>query len=143
MTQILYSKPIVDLEVGELKNAIQTLSSPPKLKVILVGSNPSSKIYVRRKKEFCEKIGAECEIIQKNDNFTPEELESLLRDVNQDDSVNGCLVQLPFLNNLMALTFKNLSLPKKMLMGSTKIISFQFTKKPLATFYFHVLLLES
>ena len=129
MTQILYSKPIVDLEVGELKKAIQALNSPPKLKVILVGSNPSSKIYVRRKKEFCEKIGAECEIIKKNDDFTPEELKTLLKEINHDDSVNGCLVQLPLPAQFDGFDFQELISPQKDVDGFHKDNIFSIYKK--------------
>ncbi len=129
MTQILYSKPIVDSELGELKDAIKTLKNAPKLKVILIGNNPSSKIYVKRKKEFCESIGAICEIIQKNDDFQPLELESLLCNINKDDEINGCLVQLPLPPQFDGFNFQELISPLKDVDGFHKDNIFSIYKK--------------
>ena len=78
MTLILKASEIVLQQTEQIKAQIKELSGPPVLKVVLIGDNPSSKIYVKRKKEFCEKIGAICEIITKDKNFTPDELKTLL-----------------------------------------------------------------
>lgn len=67
----------------------------PSLVVILVGNNPASQTYVRKKKESCESLG----IIHRQINFsedTPEQdVLHMIDDLNNDDTVDGILVQLP------------------------------------------------
>ena len=113
MTLILKAKEIISLHTNQIQAKIKELSTPPKLKVILVGDNPSSKIYVNRKKEFCEKIGAVCEIIYRDDSFSKEELKALLTEINHDNSVHGCLVQLPLPKQFENFDFQHLISPKK------------------------------
>jgi methylenetetrahydrofolate dehydrogenase (NADP+) / methenyltetrahydrofolate cyclohydrolase len=113
MTQVLYSKPIVSQEINGLKDDISKLSQKPNLKVVLIGNNPSSKIYVKRKKEFCEKIGALCEIIHEDESFSTQQLKNLLIEINNDKSVHGCLVQLPLPKKLDGFNFQELISPQK------------------------------
>ena len=113
MTTILKAKEIVDLQTEKIKSQIAKLSFSPKLKVILIGNNPNSKIYVKRKKEFCEKIGAKCEIIERDQNFSPDELKKLLSEINRDPNTHGCLVQLPLPSQFKGFDFQHLISPDK------------------------------
>ena len=82
-----------------LKEKVDLLKSEgkriPKLVVILVGDNPASQTYVRNKEIGCAYVGFESEIIRLEESTTQEELENRIQDLNQDDSVDGILVQLP------------------------------------------------
>ncbi len=113
MAKILVSKPVVDRQISDLQNRVAKLGTTPKLKVVLIGENPSSKIYVRRKKEFCEKIGALCEIIERDNSFTPDELTELLKNINEDPNTHGCLVQLPLPEQFHNFDFQHIILPSK------------------------------
>ncbi len=88
------SKQIKDelkLEVAELKEkGIQTC-----LAVIQVGKDPASTVYVNNKKKACAYIGIESKAFELEETITEEELISLIQKLNEDDSVNGILVQLP------------------------------------------------
>ncbi|MEX2478877.1 MAG: bifunctional methylenetetrahydrofolate dehydrogenase/methenyltetrahydrofolate cyclohydrolase FolD [Gracilimonas sp.] len=72
----------------------------PFLQVILVGDDPASKVYTGAKTRACEDVGIEThtEILQ--DTISAKELKSIIRKYNQDDSVDGILVQLPLPNHL-------------------------------------------
>lgn len=65
------------------------------LAVIQVGADPASSVYVRNKKLACEYIGIESLAYELPEETTQEELLSLIDKLNQDDHVNGILVQLP------------------------------------------------
>jgi methylenetetrahydrofolate dehydrogenase (NADP+)/methenyltetrahydrofolate cyclohydrolase len=72
----------------------------PFLQVILVGDDPASKVYTGAKTRACEEVGIEThtEILQ--DTISAKELKSIIRKYNQDESVDGILVQLPLPNHL-------------------------------------------
>jgi methylenetetrahydrofolate dehydrogenase (NADP+)/methenyltetrahydrofolate cyclohydrolase len=85
-------KKQLKLRVGELK--IKS-GSVPGLAVVLVGDDPASAVYVRMKGKGCEETG-----IRSFQHILPgrtsePELLSLIDQLNNDDKVNGILVQLP------------------------------------------------
>ena len=67
----------------------------PHLVVILVGDNPASVSYVTGKAKASEAVGIRNTTIRKPESISEEELLSLIRELNADDSVDGILVQLP------------------------------------------------
>ncbi len=83
-------------EVDELKK--QNIF--PKLAVIMVGDDPSSKIYVRNKSKACEEVGIEYEEYILNDETIMEELVDLIEKLNNDDKIHGILVQSPIPKHL-------------------------------------------
>ena len=67
----------------------------PRLAVIMVGDDPSSKIYVRNKSKACEEIGIEYEEHLLNSDITMQELLGLIEELNIRPDVNGILLQSP------------------------------------------------
>lgn len=67
----------------------------PHLAVILVGNNPSSISYVTGKSKACDYVGIKNTTITLEDTCSEEELLSLIDKLNNDDLVDGILVQLP------------------------------------------------
>ena len=65
------------------------------LAVVQVGNDPASSIYVGNKKKACEYIGIRSLSYELPESTTQEELLALVDQLNQDDRVNGILVQLP------------------------------------------------
>ena len=63
--------------------------------MILVGNDPASSIYVNNKKKACEFCNIKSLSYELNENTSEEELLKLIDKLNDDDSVNGILVQLP------------------------------------------------
>ena len=67
----------------------------PHLVVILVGDDPASVSYVTGKAKASEVVGIRNTTIRKPETITEDELLSLIRQLNGDDTVDGILVQLP------------------------------------------------
>ena len=65
------------------------------LAVIQVGNDPASSVYVNNKKKACAYIGIESEVLKHDDTFSEAELLAEIARLNNDDSVDGILVQLP------------------------------------------------
>ena len=103
MAQILDGKALANKIHLELKQRITELTidkRPPGLAVLMVGDNPASAAYVRNKERACAKVG----IASFNRHFPAQtsqlELERVISELNQDDRVDGILVQLPLPDHL-------------------------------------------
>ncbi len=67
----------------------------PGLAVILVGEDPASQIYVRNKEKACGQVGIRSTVLRLPETTTQQELEDLIRRFNEDENVDGILVQVP------------------------------------------------
>jgi len=67
----------------------------PHLAAILIGDSPASKAYVGHKVKACAKAGFESSLIEREGDISQEELLDIVRELNDDDSVDGFIVQLP------------------------------------------------
>lgn len=108
MTQILDGKALAQQIQADLAQQIQalapTVGRPPGLAVIMVGDNPASAAYVRAKERACDRIG-----VTSFGQHLPEEvpyfrISGLIQELNQDNRVDGILVQLPLPNSLDAVS---------------------------------------
>jgi len=78
-------------EVAALKEKGVT----PGLAVVLVGEDPASKVYVGSKEKACIALGMYSEVHRLPENTTEQELLALIDKLNNQNSINGILVQLP------------------------------------------------
>lgn len=99
-TLIIDGKKIAQEKQAQLKQEIETFARKPQLSVILVGDNPASVIYVNNKKKAAQKVGIDSEVYQLSPVITQDALESFIKNLNNDDSVDGILVQLPLPKHL-------------------------------------------
>lgn len=67
----------------------------PHLVVILVGEDPGSVSYVTGKAKASTEVGVKNTTIRKSDDISEEELLAIIDELNEDDEVDGILVQLP------------------------------------------------
>src|SRR3954462_1755125 len=67
----------------------------PGLAVVLIGDNPASEVYVRRKVRACEEVGLHSEVVRFPGDATQEELVARLAKLNADARIHGIIVQLP------------------------------------------------
>jgi len=72
----------------------------PGLAVILVGNDPASEVYVRGKRRDCEEIGFHSVFQHLSSNVAQSDLEARVRDLNDDPSIDGILVQSPLPEHL-------------------------------------------
>ena len=68
---------------------------PPHLAAVLVGDNPASQVYVRNKVRSCERIGFASTLIKKKADLSQHALIEIVHQLNEDDDVDGFIVQLP------------------------------------------------
>lgn len=86
-----------------LKTEVESLKQngiTPKLAVIMVGDNASSKIYVRNKSKACEEIGIAYEEFLLKEDATMEQLLKVIDNLNNREDVNGILLQSPIPKHL-------------------------------------------
>ncbi|MBW4520165.1 MAG: bifunctional methylenetetrahydrofolate dehydrogenase/methenyltetrahydrofolate cyclohydrolase FolD [Scytolyngbya sp. HA4215-MV1] len=117
IAQLLDGKTLAQKMQAELTQQVQAWTSqgyrPPGLAVLMVGDNPASAAYVRNKERACERVG----IASFGQHFPAtigqSDLEQAIQALNQDDQVDGILVQLPLPHHLDAVTALNLIDPSK------------------------------
>lgn len=85
-------KDEIKIEIDEIKNQNKRV---PHLTIVLVGNVMASQIYVKNKIKACEYTGIKATLIKKDENITTEELVALVKELNNDDLVDGIIVQLP------------------------------------------------
>ncbi|AFZ29662.1 Bifunctional protein folD [Gloeocapsa sp. PCC 7428] len=103
--QLLDGKALAQRLQSELKEQIQKQTSigrPPGLAVLMVGDNPASAAYVRNKERACTNVGIASFGQHFSVEVTQSELEQTIHRLNQDDRVDGILVQLPLPEHLDA-----------------------------------------
>ena len=98
MAYLIDGKKISQEIKDELKQKVSELNEQGKtgaLAVIQVGADPASSVYVRNKKNACAYIGIESLSYELEENISQQELLDLIEKLNQEEHVNGILVQLP------------------------------------------------
>jgi methylenetetrahydrofolate dehydrogenase (NADP+)/methenyltetrahydrofolate cyclohydrolase len=83
----------------ELKVKVEEWTSkghrPPHLVAVLVGENPASQSYVRNKIKFCDAVGYKSTLIKLEDSITEDYLLYQIDKLNNDQEIDGYIVQLP------------------------------------------------
>ena len=72
----------------------------PGLATVLVGENPASQVYVSSKQKACAQVGIESFGFKLPATASQDEVDGLVRELNEDPRVNGILVQLPLPSGL-------------------------------------------
>ena len=102
--QLLDGKALAQRIQTQLAKQVQQLVTangrPPGLAVLMVGDNPASAAYVRNKERACAKVGITSFGRHFPTNTTQEELSQTIQALNEDDRVDGILVQLPLPEHL-------------------------------------------
>lgn len=96
--KLILGKEVSEEIYAELRQRIASLKecgTVPGLAVILVGDDPASQVYVRKKGEMCEELGMRSRIIRMPAETTQEELLGKIAELNADEDIHGFLVQLP------------------------------------------------
>lgn len=98
MGKIIDGKAVREYNIDKISERVAALKEKgvqPALAVIIVGSDPASRIYVNNKKNACERTGMRSLEFALPEETTTEELLELIDRLNADKSVNGILCQLP------------------------------------------------
>ena len=91
----LDGKALAEKMRAQIREETESLARRPTLAVILVGENPASQVYVRNKEKDC----VECGILSQSSRLPAQTSEAQLLELidvlNENDRVDGILVQLP------------------------------------------------
>lgn len=98
------------LEVKKMKEEGQRA---PHLAAILVGEDGGSKTYIEAKDRACKEVGFDSTILRFPDTISEEELLSEVDRINQDDNIDGLIVQLPLPSHIDENKVTQKILPKK------------------------------
>jgi methylenetetrahydrofolate dehydrogenase (NADP+) / methenyltetrahydrofolate cyclohydrolase len=93
------SKAIRQELIAEV-DALRAHGTTPGLTAVLVGDDPASEVYVRRKTQACEQVGMRARTVKLPVEIEREELFGVLDGLNADPDVHGILVQLPLPEHL-------------------------------------------
>lgn len=116
MAVIMDGKALSEKLKNNLKNEVEELKNKgknPCLAVIIVGDNPASKIYVNNKKKSCEALGIKSLEYALPADTTEEKLLTLISSLNEDESVDGILCQLPLPSHICEKNVINSISPEK------------------------------
>ncbi|MEL6222059.1 MAG: bifunctional methylenetetrahydrofolate dehydrogenase/methenyltetrahydrofolate cyclohydrolase FolD [Cyanobacteria bacterium J06627_8] len=102
---------------AELAQKVQTLTEQygrsPGLAVLMVGDNSASAAYVRGKEKACDRVGI-ASFGQHLPSDTPADvIENIIHELNQNDAVDGILIQLPLPEHLDSVALLQLIDPMK------------------------------
>lgn len=117
MGEIIYGNEVAKSVKDTLKKDLDRLKQEhkrlPKLAVVLVGNNVASLSYVTGKEKACKEIGMENELLRFEETMREEQLLEVVEQLNQDNSVDGILVQLPLPKHINESKILNAIDPKK------------------------------
>jgi len=84
----------------DVDNWVKAGNRRPFLKVLQVGNDPASSTYIRAKTRSCKEVGIGTDTTHLPDTVSAKELKSVIQGFNDDDSIDGILVQLPLPSHL-------------------------------------------
>jgi methylenetetrahydrofolate dehydrogenase (NADP+)/methenyltetrahydrofolate cyclohydrolase len=106
--KILDGRKLADELNSDLKKKISQVVSQvgirPKLATIMVGEDPASKLYVNIKHKTSAQVGIESLMVNLNISTSKEELIKKLKELNNDISIHGILLQIPLPTHLNEFT---------------------------------------
>ncbi len=104
----------ISAEIREkIKEEVSQLEKKPGLAVVLVGENPASKVYVNMKEVKCREVGIQSFKYELDKDIPEEELLKLIEKLNNDETVNGILVQMPVPKQISDTKVINTIIPEK------------------------------
>ena|SRR3989344_33001 len=121
MSQILDGKALRDEILDDLKNQISKLDQKPELVIIQVGDLAESNTYIEQKIKFGEKIGAIVTHKKLPLDIAEPELIGQIQLANDDENVNGIIIQLPIPQSLNKEKIIDSISPQKDVDGQTAI----------------------
>lgn len=110
---IIDGKKVAQGILEDIKKQVAKLQTKPTIAVVIVGANPSSKIYVNIKNKKAIEIGMNSVVIEMPEDTSQEALEQKIDYLNQDIDINAILVQMPLPKHLDAYKIIEKILPQK------------------------------
>ena len=96
---ILDGKALSEKIKSEIKKEVDQIKASdgkiPHLAAVLIGEDAASKVYVGHKVRSCEQVGFKSTLIERDASISEKELLDIIDGLNNDDDIDGFIVQLP------------------------------------------------
>lgn len=119
--ELLDGKKAKLMILEDLKEQLLTIDKKLGLTVIQVGNDPASNTYIGQKQKMADLLGYNYKHIKLEENVSEEELLKIIEEENNDENVNGILVQMPIPKHLNQKKVQNAVSPLKDVDGLTDI----------------------
>jgi methylenetetrahydrofolate dehydrogenase (NADP+)/methenyltetrahydrofolate cyclohydrolase len=104
MAKLLMGKEVSKKIIQDLKQEVEKLKYErnivPGLAVIMVGNDPASRIYVKKKEDACHELSINSKKFELSEETSQTEVLELIDKLNEDEKIHGILVQLPLPKHL-------------------------------------------
>lgn len=111
MFNLLLGAPVADELYQKIKNKVY--DKMPHLAVIQIGDDPASGVYIKYKKQACEKLNFGFSHFKLEENTTNQDITEIINKINLDVNITGCIIQLPLPVHLDKFYLINLISPSK------------------------------
>lgn len=110
---ILDGKKIKEEKLIELKKEINLLKKKPGIAIIQIGDEDSSNIYVKNKKKTAEELGINFNVFKFMEDDSENKILNKIEELNNDNTIDGIIVQMPIPTCFNSSIIKNKIIPKK------------------------------
>jgi len=107
------NKEILEDLKSEILGIKEASQEDVSLVILQTGNDPASNIYIKNKIIFAEKIGAKCEVVKFDSGAEQLEIIKKIEELNNDQNVNGMILQLPISEHLDKQKIINVIKPEK------------------------------
>jgi len=111
--RLLDGKKLAEKVLKSIKRQVKSRRLKLRLAVVLVGENSVSRVFIRKKKETCEKVGIDFKLYQFEKNITLQGLKNAVEKIAEEKDNSGVVIQLPLPKNLDSQEILNLIPPEK------------------------------
>ncbi len=109
----LTSATIKEEIANEVEQLVKSGGKVPHLAAVLIGDDGASETYVNAKIKACERVGFKSSLVRRDSSITEEELLQIVQDLNDDDDIDGFIVQSPLPDHISELKITETIDPKK------------------------------
>lgn len=95
MYRILKGKEVADSMLEETRVIVEQMERKPHLAIVLVGNDPASEVYVKKKLQKAETVGIRTTMKRMDENTSEEDVLKIVEQLNDDSDVDGFIVQAP------------------------------------------------
>lgn len=118
--ELLDGKKLRDKLLEQLKENVSKEKEDITLAIIYIGFDSASEVYINNKIKYALKVGIKTKLFKLESDIKEIEVQNLIEDLNNDDSISGIIIQSPIPNHLDFKKLSNLIKSNKDVDGFTK-----------------------
>ena len=111
--KILDGKLVSEKILNDIKDEIISSEVTPKIAIIMIGENQASETYVKNKMIASKKCGIKSVLMRFREDISEKEILNVIDNINDDDSYQGVIVQMPIPNHINSQNIINAISPDK------------------------------